>query len=56
MDDNNNIHIVNFATYNKPKIVEDKKRQWILYGEDNDYYSYLIDLYTNSTKIYKKFK
>ena len=44
-----NLHIVNLASYNRPKITEDKKRQWVNYGEDNDYYSYLIDLYTNST-------
>ena len=44
-----NLHIVNLASYNRPKITEDKKRKWINYGEDNDYYSYLIELYTNST-------
>jgi len=44
-----NLHIVNLASYNRPKITEDKKRQWVNYGEDNDYYSYLIDLYINST-------
>ena len=44
-----NLHIVNLASYNRPKISEDKNRDWVEYGEDNDYYSYLIDLYTNST-------
>ena len=44
-----NLHIVNLASYNRPKISEDKNREWVEYGEDNDYYSYLIDLYTNST-------
>ena len=44
-----NLHIVNLASYNRPKITEDKKREWVNYGEDNNYYSYLIDLYTNST-------
>jgi len=44
-----NLHIVNLASYNRPKITEDKKRKWVNYGEDNNYYSYLIDLYTNST-------
>lgn len=44
-----NLHIVNLASYNRPKISEDKNRNWVEYGEDNDYYSYLIELYTNST-------
>ena len=44
-----NLHIVNLASYNRPQISEDKKRDWINYGDDNNYYSYLIKLYTNST-------
>ena len=44
-----NLHIVNLASYNRPKISEDKNRDWVEYGDDNDYYSYLIELYTNST-------
>ena len=44
-----NLHIVNLASYNRPKISEDKNRDWVEYGDNNDYYSYLIDLYTNST-------
>ena len=44
-----NLHIVNLASYNRPKVSEDKNREWVEYGENNDYYSYLIDLYTEST-------
>lgn len=44
-----NLHIINLSSYNKPQITEDKKRDWVNYGEDNDYYSYLIKLFTNST-------
>ncbi len=44
-----NLHIINLSSYNKPKITEDKKRDWVNYGEDNDYYSYLIGLFTDST-------
>jgi hypothetical protein len=44
-----NLHIVNLASYNRPKISEDKHREWVEYGEDNNYYQYLIDLYTEST-------
>ena len=44
-----NLHIVSLASYNRPKITEDKNRDWVDYGENNDYYQYLIDLYINST-------
>lgn len=44
-----NLHIVNLSSYNRPKVSEDKKRKWVNYGEDNNYYQYLIELYTNST-------
>jgi len=43
------LHIVNLSEYNRPKITEDKQKDWVRYGEDNDYYSYLIKLYINST-------
>ena len=42
------LHVINLSTYNKPEIVEDKRKDWIAYGSDNNYYNYLIDLYTNS--------
>ena len=44
-----NLHIVNLSSYNRPKVQEDKKKKWVAYGDDNNYYQYLIDLYTNST-------
>ena len=44
-----NLHVVNLSSYNRPKIKEDKKRKWVAYGDDNNYYQYLIELYTNST-------
>jgi len=44
-----NLHILNLASYNRPQISEDKNREWVNYGEDNDYYTYLIKLYTEST-------
>ena len=43
-----NLHIVNLSEYNRPKIKEDKHRNWVNYGDDNDYYSYLIKLFINS--------
>ncbi len=44
-----NLHIVNLSSYNRPKVQEDKKKKWVAYGDNNNYYQYLIDLYTNST-------
>lgn len=44
-----NTHIINLSSYVKPTVVEDKRKDWVAYGDDNDYYSYLIDLYINST-------
>lgn len=43
-----NTHIINLSSYNKPKVIEDKRREFVAYGEDNNFYQYLIDLYINS--------
>ena len=42
------IELVNLSGYTQPKIVEDKRKAWVAYGEDNDYYRFLIDNYINS--------
>jgi len=42
------LHIVNLSTYNRPEISEDKRKEWVAYGSDNNYYQYLIELFTNS--------
>ena len=44
----NDLRVVNFSTYTSPKIKEEKNRDWVNYGEDNDYYQYLIDRYNGS--------
>jgi len=44
-----NVHIVSLSSYNRPQIKEDKKREWVEYGDNNDFYSYLIDLFIEST-------
>lgn len=44
-----NIHILNLSAYNQPIIQESKRDNWVEYGEDNNYYQFLIDRYTNST-------
>jgi hypothetical protein len=43
-----NVHILNLAAYETPMIQESKRDQWVEYGEGNDYFSFLIDRYTNS--------
>ena len=44
-----NIHVLKLSEYSRPEIKESKRDAWVEYGEDNDYYQYLIDRYTNST-------
>jgi hypothetical protein len=45
----NNLHFLELGSYEKPEIKESKRHEWVEYGEDNDYFQYLIDRYTNST-------
>ena len=45
----NNVHILELSGYEAPVIKESKRDEWVSYGEQNDYYQYLIDRYTNST-------
>ncbi len=42
------VHMVNLSTYTSPKIKEVKNKDWISYGEDNNYYQFLIDRYNGS--------
>ena len=37
------IGFVQLSTYTSPKIVEVKNKDWIAYGDDNNYYGYLQD-------------
>lgn len=43
-----NINVVNLSTYTSPKIVEQKNRDWVFYGADNNYFQFLIDRYNGS--------
>tara|TARA_R100001510_G_C7655880_1_gene215369 strand:- start:1734 stop:3518 length:1785 start_codon:yes stop_codon:yes gene_type:complete len=43
-----NLHILNLSNYNRPKIIENKNKDWINYGDDNNYYQYIIDRYNGS--------
>ena len=42
------IRIVNLSSYVAPKVKEEQNKDFISYGEDNNYYQYLIDQYQGS--------
>jgi hypothetical protein len=42
------VSIVNLSTYTSPKVGEVRGKDWIKYGDDNNYYQYLIDRYNGS--------
>jgi hypothetical protein len=43
-----NIRIVNLASHTTPQVIEDNRKEWVAYGEDNNYFQYLIDRYNGS--------
>jgi len=45
---NNLIHVVNLSSYTAPEVKESPRSNWVDYGEDNDYFHYLIDRYNGS--------
>jgi len=44
-----NVSFVQLEAYKSPAITEDKRNEWVAFGEKNDYYQYLIDRYNTST-------
>lgn len=44
-----NVHILSLSAYTTPTIQESKRDNWVDFGDDNNFYSFLIDRYTNST-------
>ena len=42
------IHVLNLSSYTAPPVVENPRNDWVEYGEDNDYFQYLIDRYNGS--------
>ena len=40
--------IVNLSNYASPVVKEVRNKDWVSYGEDNNYYQYLIDRYNGS--------
>lgn len=45
----NNFHVINLAKYEAPTISENKRNEWVTYGENNEYFNFLIERYKNST-------
>lgn len=44
-----NVHVFNFESHKPPQSKETNKEAWVQFGDDNDYFQYLIDRYNNST-------
>jgi hypothetical protein len=42
------LKFVNLNTYTSPEIVEDKNKNWVKYGSDNNYFNFLLDLFNSS--------
>jgi len=45
---NNDLRIVNLSTYTSPAVKEVKGQNFVSYGDDNNYFQYLIDRYNGS--------
>lgn len=43
------VKFIQLEAYKAPVAVEDKRNDWVNYGENNDFYQYLIDAYNKST-------
>ena len=43
-----NIKVLNFSSYTTPVVKEVRNSDWVEYGEDNNYFQYLIDRYNGS--------
>ena len=43
-----NLKILKLASYTSPKVSEKPKNAWVEYGEDNNFYQHLIDLFHSS--------
>lgn len=44
-----NIHFVELEAYKAPKSIESNKNNWVEFGDNNDYYTFLNDRYNGST-------
>ena len=44
-----NLHLIQLNQYERPSITEERNRDWVGIGDNNDYYQSLIDAYIDST-------
>ena len=44
-----NLHLIQLNQYDRPKITEERNRNWVGIGDDNNYYQCLIDAFMDST-------
>ena len=47
-NNNSEVTFVNLSTYTSPEIVEVSNKNWVAYGQDNNYFQFLIDRYNGS--------
>lgn len=43
-----NLNVINLSAYEVPKAIEEKHKDYVQYGEDNNYYNFLIQNYLQS--------
>ena len=46
--ENSQFKFVQLSNYTSPVISENSRKGWVEYGDDNDYFQYLIDRYNGS--------
>ena len=44
-----NLHLIQLNQYERPTITEERNKDWVSIGDNNDYYQSLIDAYIDST-------
>lgn len=44
-----NLHMIQLGQYERPNITEERNRDWVAIGDENNYYQCLIDAYMDST-------
>lgn len=42
------IHVIGLSSYSRPEVSETGRNEWVDYGDENDYFEYLIDRYNGS--------
>lgn len=42
------VHSINLSSYTRPAVIEQRNKEYVEYGENNNYYQYIIDRYNGS--------